>query len=402
MLKTLLHKNYLIYGGSILFSRGLEYAVLFFAAHYLTKNDYGELEFYKKLIEVVSSVLAFGFPILLLSYTRSRESKLYFYILSILFVIGLSTISIFIGLFYADWLILLPALIFFALFFTGGIAQSYQLVQNGSNYASIYKMAVAFLFYTAMFVLIYFYNVKGKAFIYPSYLLLPIAILFSYVTISATKINFGKVRRYWKLFRGLLSSSFTLVISNFSSMMFLYIDILVIKLISLSPNAEIAEFSFGLNVASILLIVANTLVQVDIEKLKNQRGYLNILNKKILTLTLSLALFLLIGYYLLINSGYFDSYKYTFVLFMFILTGKIFATFSNLFGTNLAILKKFKVNLYINLSVLMLNLIVCVVVYRLFGLLGIAISGAVILAIRYFIFRFFSKKYYSSANFKAL
>jgi len=184
--------------------------------------------------------------------------------------------------------------------------------------------------------------------------------------------------------------------------MFLYIDILVIKLISLSPNAEIAEFSFGLNVASILLIVANTLVQVDIEKLKNQRGYLNILNKKILTLTLSLALFLLIGYYLLINSGYFDSYKYTFVLFMFILTGKIFATFSNLFGTNLAILKKFKVNLYINLSVLMLNLIVCVVVYRLFGLLGIAISGAVILAIRYFIFRFFSKKYYSSANFKAL
>ena len=37
-----------------------------------------ELEFYKKIIEVGANVLAFGFPALILSYTKSKESKIYY------------------------------------------------------------------------------------------------------------------------------------------------------------------------------------------------------------------------------------------------------------------------------------------------------------------------------------
>src|SRR5690625_7861851 len=77
-------------------SRGLEYAVLFFAAHYLSKQDYGELEYYKKIIEVGSSIFAFGFPVLLISYTRRSESKDYFYLLSILYIFILAILSEFI------------------------------------------------------------------------------------------------------------------------------------------------------------------------------------------------------------------------------------------------------------------------------------------------------------------
>lgn len=398
MLKTLLHKNYLIYGSSILASRGLEYFVLFFAAHHLTKNDYGELEYYKKLIEVVSSILAFGFPILILSYTRSRESKIYFYLLSILFVTGLSVASIAIGFVYEEWLFLLPALMFFALFFSGGIVQSYQLVQNGSNYASIYKTCVAFLFYITLFVLIYYFDVKGKAFIYPSYILLPIALIFSFLDLSRIKLEITKTKKYWKLFKRLLGSSFTLVISNFSAMMFLYIDILVIKLLSKSPNTEIADFSFALNMASILLLVATTLVQVDVEKLKIIPGYLSVLNKKIIVLTFILAFFLIVTYYFLINSVYFIDYQETFLLFILILIGKIFASFSNLFGTSLAILKKFTTNLYINIIMLALNLVVCSVIYLYYGLIGIALSGAIMLAVRYSLFKFYSEKFYQKRN----
>lgn len=78
MLRSLLKTRYLYYGGSIVVSRGLEYIVLFFAAHFLAKEDYGELEFYKKAVEIGSNILAFGFPALILSYTKSDESKIYF------------------------------------------------------------------------------------------------------------------------------------------------------------------------------------------------------------------------------------------------------------------------------------------------------------------------------------
>src|SRR5690606_23719902 len=186
------------------------------------------------------------------------------------------------------------------------------------------KIIISLLFYTTVFVLIYFLDVQGKSYVYPSYILLPIALFFSVTDFYNRKIEVYKIKKYWKLFKRLLYSSFTLVISNFASIMFLYTDIFIIKLLSDSANREIADFSFALNVASILLIVSTTLVQVDIEKLKKHPSYVFVLNKKITFLTFSLSLGLILMYYLMINSRHYEQYCNTFILFLVILCGKVF------------------------------------------------------------------------------
>ncbi|MFA7448007.1 MAG: oligosaccharide flippase family protein [Weeksellaceae bacterium] len=389
MLKSLFQKNYIFYGGSIVISRGLEYFVLFFAAGYLTKESYGELEFYKKIIEVGSNVLAFGFPALILSYTKSKESKVYFYILSIAFVLLLMAVLSLAGFYQPILFLLIISMAFYGLFFTGGIAQSYQIVHLGSNYASLYKIVISILFYGAVFGLIYFFQVKGEAYLYPSLILLPLVLIYSYFDLRKTNVNFSKLRKYWRLFRKLLLSSFTLVVSNFANLMFLYTDIFVIKLLSEQANSEIADFSFALNVASVLLLISMTLIQVDIEKLKKNFRFIFNLNKKILTLTVFTSAILIFGYYILINTIY-TSFNETFILFLIILIGKVFLTLSNLYGTNLIILKKFKLNLNINLIFLSLNIASCYFGYKLFGLIGIALSSALMLALRYVVLVFFN------------
>jgi hypothetical protein len=44
----------------------------------LSKQDYGELEFYKRIIEFSSTILVFGLPTLLVTYSKSYRSKTYF------------------------------------------------------------------------------------------------------------------------------------------------------------------------------------------------------------------------------------------------------------------------------------------------------------------------------------
>lgn len=392
MLKSLFQKNYIFYGGSIVISRGLEYFVLFFAAGYLTKESYGELEFYKKIIEVGANVLAFGFPALILSYTKSKESKVYFYILSIAFVLLLMAILSLAGLYQPILFLLIISMAFYGLFFTGGIAQSYQIVHLGSNYASLYKIVISILFYGAVFGLIYFFQVKGEAYLYPSLILLPLVLIYSYFDLRKANINFSKLRKYWQLFKKLLLNSFTLVVSNFANLMFLYTDIFVIKLFSEQANSEIADFSFALNVASVLLLISMTLIQVDIEKLKNKASYFKILNKKIVISTFLLSLSLIVGYYILIHHFYLNFNK-TFLLFIVILFGKIFASLSNLYGTYLVILKKFKLNLNINLAFLLLNIVSCWLGYLIYGIIGLAIASAIMLALRFSVLYYFNKKY---------
>ena len=389
MLKSLFQKNYIFYGGSIVISRGLEYFVLFFAAHYMTKDDYGQLEYYKKIVEVGSTVLAFGFPALILSYTKSKDSKIYFYLLSIVFVLGLMGVLSIAGFYHPILFLLIVSMGFYALFFTGGIAQSYQIVHLGSNYASLYKIIISILFYGAVFCLIYFQQIRGEAYLYPSLILLPLVLVFTLFDFRKSKAEILKLKKYWNLFRKLLFSSFTLVVSNFANLLFLYTDIFIIKILSKIPNDEIADFSFALNVAGILLIISMTLIQVEIEKLKKNFRFIFNLNKKILTLTVFTSAILIFGYYILINTIY-TSFNETFILFLIILIGKVFLTLSNLYGTNLIILKKFKLNLNINLIFLSLNIASCYFGYKLFGLIGIALSSALMLALRYVVLVFFN------------
>lgn len=381
MLKNLLHKNYLIYGSSILFSRGLEYAVLFFAAHHLSKYDYGELEYYKKVIEVCSSVFAFGFPALILSYTKSRDSKNYFFLLGILFVLFVAAVgAIFFSFF--NWLFLIVPFVFYAIFFTGGIAQSYFLVSQGSSYASYYKMIISILFYGLVFFSIYYFDVAGYAYVYVNYLLLPISLIHVTVLFFRKKIVWLKLKKYWRLFKKLLLSSFTLVISNFANLTFLYTDIFVIKLLSENSNIDIANYSFALNIANMLLLIPLTLVQVDIEKLKLKPNYLKEINKKILILVLTASIFLL-GFYFILVSKFFTDYSNTINVFTIILLAKIFHSLSSLFGTNLIILKKFKENLFINVAMLLLNILLSYLLFFQFNLIGVAMASLICLIIRY-------------------
>ncbi|MAN59559.1 MAG: hypothetical protein CMC08_06955, partial [Flavobacteriaceae bacterium] len=205
---NLLNKNYIIYGSSILFSRGLEYLVLFYAAYSLTKPDYGELEFYKRVIEVGASLIAFGFPALLMSYTRSKASKINFLVLSLL-VVFLISLVVALVLAPTPWIILVVPFIFYAVFFTGGISHSYFLVKEGSNYASIFKGATALLFYLIVFISIYYYDVSGYAFVYVNYLLFPILAFFLYWKLAREHIEILQLKRYWSLFKKLLGSSFS-------------------------------------------------------------------------------------------------------------------------------------------------------------------------------------------------
>ena len=175
-----------------------------------------------------------------------------------------------------------------------------------------------------------------------------------------------------------------MVISNFANLMFLYTDIFIIKVLSDKANSEIADFSFALNISNMLLLIPLTLVQVDIEKLKQPGGHFSILNKRIIYLVIFAAIFL-VGFYKVFTQTVFVDFKETMTLFLIILVAKIFHALSSLYGTNLLIFKRFKDNLIVNLSMLCLNIILCYFMYSEFGLIGVAISSGVSLFIRYLI-----------------
>ncbi|MBW2937249.1 hypothetical protein KXJ69_03975 [Aureisphaera sp. CAU 1614] len=364
--------------------------VLLFAAGYLIKEEYGQLEFYKKVIEVGSSVLAFGFPALILSYTRSLKSKVNFLALSTSTVVVLA-IAALPFLFFVQWEFLIVPFLFYALFFNGGIMQSYLLVKKGSNYVSYYKIIVSIFFYCIVFLYIYFEHQGSMAYVYVNYALLPILIVYTALELYKEKLVKSTLKKYWTLFRKLLLSSFTLVVSNFANLMFLYTDIFVIKWVSQQANSEIADFSFALNIASILLIAPLTLVQVNIEKLKINKTFIYELHKNIKKVVLPGAL-VLVGVYYVLVSFLFVKYETTFVLFTIILFAKVFHALSSLFGTNLLIYKKFKENLIINIVMLLLNVILCWVGYNIYGIIGLAGSSAACLALRYFVLFFYNKQ----------
>lgn len=382
MLQKLFSKDYLFYGSSIVIGRGLEYVVLLFAATYLTKSDYGDLEYYKKVIEVGSSVFAFGFPSLLLSYTKSEESKDYFYFLMMMVVLGIGVIaSIFFGFF--NILFLLIPFLFYAFYFTGGITQTYILVKNGSGAVSKYKILISVLFYGIVFLSIYYFNVSNYAYVYVNYILFPVFGLYSIFILQKQKIKLSKLKRYWRLLKKLLYGSFTLVISNFANLMFLYTDIFIIKLFSSQSSVDIANYSFALNIGGLLLLIPMTLVQVDIEKLKNDYGYVRILNKRMLILIVTSAIGAVVLFYVL-TEFFITAYKNIFILFLIILLAKAIQALSPLYGTMLIVFKKFNVNLAINISMLLLNILLSYFLFKFMNLYGIALASVICLTARHF------------------
>jgi O-antigen/teichoic acid export membrane protein len=381
LLKEYINKKYLLYGGAIVFTRGFELLVLFFAAHLLSKDDYGTLEFYKKVIEVGSSFLAFGFPALIMSYTRGENSKRYFYVLALLFVALLSILILPIFYFYGLLFLLIP-LVFYAVFFNGSITQNFLLVQKGSDTVALYKIIISLLFYGSVAIMIYYYHIKAMAFVYPSYVLMLPYMLITFVILKNQRIVRRKLMQYGKLFYSLLLSSFTLVVSNFANLMFLYTDIFVIKIFSEHANVQIANYSFSLNIANALMLIPLTLVQADVEQLKKTSKEIPVLFKKILVLVL-LAILLLTGFYYGLISLAFEKYADTFVLFLIILSAKFFQALTPLFGTYLTILKKFKPNLLVNLATLLFNIAFSYILFFTNGVYGVAAASFISLFLRF-------------------
>lgn len=380
MLQKIFSRNYLFYGSSIIVGRGLEYIVLLFAANYLSKANYGDLEYYKKVIEVGSSVIAFGFPSLLLSYTKSKESKDYFYFLMVMVISGIGVIaSIFFGFF--NILFLIIPFLFYALYFTGGLTQTYILLQYGSTAVSKYKIFISTIFYTIVFLGIYYFNVSGYAYVHVNYILFPAFALHSMFFFYRKKMHLAKLKQYWRLLKKLLYGSFTLVVSNFANMMFLYTDIFIIKIFSSRASIDIANYSFALNIGSLLMLIPMTLVQVDIEKLKKNYHYTHVLGKIMLRFIILGAIGATVLFYVL-TEFFITDYKNVFILFLIILVAKMIQALSPLYGTMLIVFKKFNINLIINISILILNIGLSYFLFRFLDIYGIALASVICLLIR--------------------
>jgi O-antigen/teichoic acid export membrane protein len=374
------NKKYYLYAGSIIIARGLEYVVLLFSAYYLSKDVYGQLEFYKKIIEILAVGAAFGFPSLLLTYTKSNDSKVYFSTLSIGFILFLGLISAPI-LWLVDYQFLFIPLIFHSIFFNNGVLPVFCLTFYGSKMASYYKAIISIFFYLGVFLLVIFSSSPEKAFITVNYYLLAVGVIFLSILNKRINYEFNVLRRYYKLFIRLLTSSLSLVLSNFVNIMFLYTDILILKLISNSANSDIANYSFALNIANMLILIPFTFVQVDIESIKRYKG-LKLKVKRIFKLVLLLASFLVIIYYGLI-SVFFQDFSETMLLFIVILSSKIIQANTVFYGTLVLIEKMFKMNLVINISILLLNIFLSYYLFQNYGLNGVAIASLISLATRF-------------------
>jgi len=348
---------------------------------YLTKETYGGLEFYKKIIELGAAILTFGLPTLILSYPKSQESKSYFTLISLLFISAIGIVALpFLYVFHYAFL-LIP-IYFYSIYFNNGIVAPFILTYKGSNSASMYKAIISLVFYSIVIASIFYTDEPELSFVYVNYLVLPVLLLYTTVYVYKQNIIASKLKRYWSLFRRLLLSSLTIVVSNFANMTFLYTDILIIKLLSQHADVDIADYSFSLNVANALILIPLTLVQVDIEKLKKNMAYATVLRKRILLATIGLAVCLLLVF-LILTHFYFQDYRLIFNVFLVILGAKIFQAISVSYGAQIIIKKMFKQNLAINLSALSFNIILSYVLYSYFGLMGIAIASAISLVLRY-------------------
>jgi len=391
-IKKYINKNYLIYGLSIIFSRGFELIVLFIASLFLVKSQYGQLEYYKKIIELGGSFLSLGFPTLIMTYPRSKKSKLHLLVFSV-FTILLLAVLLSPVLFYYKLIFLLIPILFYSFFFTGGVLQSYLLVQYDSQKVSIYKILVSLLFFSGVLFVVLKLNDGADAYVYPAYLLFPLFFIFVIKEIFYQQFRFNIFKKYAKHFVKLLYGSFTLLLNNFSNLMFIYTDIFLIKYLSENAFKEIADYSFALNVSNILLIIPLTLIQVDIEKLKTNYRIFNQLQRKILVLLGVLSLVLLIVYFGMIHTV-FDKYNNTFLIFIILLIAKIFQSSTVIYGASLIIKKKFNHTLFVNLLMILINIIASYLLYSFFGLYGIAIASMLSLMIRLILLRHYRVKFY--------
>lgn len=393
--RSIFFNQYSYYGLSTIFARGIEYGMLLILAAVLEKAQYGEFEFYKRTIELLAILVSFGTPTLLLSYTRSAESKINFTLMSGILAI-LICLSLLPLLFFFNVTQLFFPIVFYTLFFySNSIFQSFNLVYYSSNYSAIYKIAGSILFNTLVVVITIKQKDGATALVWTSCICLTLFLIFyarQYFIYNRNSLLVG-ISRYFSLFKKLLLSSFTLVLNNFVNIAFLYTDIYIIKVMieSSSANEQIANYSFPLNVANVLLIVPLTFAQVDIEKVKKNTGEFKKLLRKNNFVVLILVPLLFLLYYIIVEFFY-PSFLETIVLFVIILSAKICQSLNVPHGMFLVIKKEFGFNVRINLITFLFNLLTSVVLFSFLGTIGLALGSFLSLTFRYISMRTKVKK----------
>jgi O-antigen/teichoic acid export membrane protein len=170
----------------------------------------------------------------------------------------------------------------------------------------------------------------------------------------------------------------------------MYSDVLLVKTLS-PPEVEtglLGQYGFCLTVANMVLLLPTSIVQVDLEKMKQKGFQIGPVVFKSHKLLLLSTIFVGVAYLSLVNFV-FQDYKETSIVFFIILIGKYFQGASMPLGTLNLIAKKYGRNLYINIIVLVLNVVISALVYSDYGLIGIATTSATLLVIRYVYFHIF-------------
>lgn len=384
------YRTYIIYASSIFFGKGLEYISILIIAYLLTKEEYGLFEFYKKTIELFSVFIAFGTPSLILTYTKSRGSKVNFFVISIAMAFMLALLS-FLILSFSKYAILVAPVLYYATFhYSNSITQSYNLVEKGSIFSSKYKYIFSIFFNGLLLLIVYCVDNKAKSIIYVSYPLLIIGVLYFFYdfNIEYNKGSFAFLKKYYKVFKKQMFNSITLVLNSLSNTAFLVTDVYVIKhfIAEGVRNQLIADYSMVLNIANILLILPLTLINVDLESYK--KGFLDfeISLNKIYKFTIYLF-FILCAFYFLLIRCFLLNYKNTFFLFIIIALAKVFQSFTMPYGVFLATRKFYTYNMYVNFMVLTLNIFLSVVLINSYGVYGVAMASIATLIVRFLLLK---------------
>lgn len=388
--KKIRRSGYLLYGASTVFGRGLEYVMLILAAALCTPEAYGEFEFFKKVIEFSSILVAFGTPTLLLTYTKGEFSRVNLTAVSLFFSIFITAILFPIYyIFHVEHLVL-PTLFFATLYYSGSIIQSFFVVSKGSNYSAWYKIAGSTVFNGILIFYLWSYNASSNAIVVVSNICL---VVFGFFVIGIFRSYYLKgmlrhIKRYIKLFYNILYGSFSMVMNNFINIAFIYTDIFIIKYLSETDQANvlIGQYSFPLNIANALVIIPITIAHVDIEAIKKNVA----LFKKVVErnrLGLLVGLIGLPFVYAIVLWITDDKYAGTWLLFIILVLAKFVQSLSIPYGMMVVLKKEFTFNLKLNLTSLILNISLSVILYPWFGIVGVAFASFSALFIRYFVIR---------------
>lgn len=383
----MLKKKYVLYGLSILIGRGAEFGVLFLLGIFFTKSDYGQIEYWKKMIEIFSVFFSFGFPIILLTYSKNEEEKNRYYLYGIVAVFFFMLISS--PLFYLNNLsfLLLP-IAFHAIFaHSGSLTQTYHLLNPDSNYPVFYKLITALLTASGLLLCAFVFHFGIYSYVVT---LTALIIIYSFYLVFLFRkiVSLDLLRNILEI-KTLFSKSFYIVFDSVFNLAFFASDIFLIKLLLQKNEAleGVANYSFPLNIASLLMMVSMVIVQMEMNSLKKDHIIIKEIARKVDTFLIVAIVFLITGYWLLITYYAFD-YGSTFTLFLILVMVKFFQSSSMTHG-NLCLIKGYyKKIFFISVISFIGNILFGYLTFSFLGIYGIALSSFLFVFLRFYIFRF--------------